>query len=100
MFDRSHSCITIAGIYGWGLLSPFHSGIARIQSALLDLARSNDPAIACFQPQCFRERYYRYAEFSFSFLDAQENIQYPPALIVLLSQWVKPAPVSTEEALP
>jgi len=86
MFDRSHSCLTIGGIYGWGLLAPFHPGLARIQSALLDLARSNDPAIACFEPQCFRERYYRYADFSFSFLDGQGNLQYPPALLVLLSE--------------
>lgn len=86
MSDRSHACLTIAGIYSWALLAPFHAGIAKIQSALLDLARSNDPTIACFQPQCFRERYYRYADFSFSFLDAQGNIQYPPALLVILSQ--------------
>jgi hypothetical protein len=86
MSDRSRGCTTIAGIYSWGLLAPFHPGVARIQSALLDLARSNDPAIACFQPQCFRERYYRYADFSFSFVDAQGNIQYPPALIVILSE--------------
>lgn len=87
MADRSHSCMTIAGIYNWGLLAPFHPGLAKIQLALLDLARSSDPSVACQQPNCFRERYYRYADFSFSFLDAQGNIQYPPALLVLVSQW-------------
>jgi hypothetical protein len=92
MADRSHSCMTIAGIYCWGLLAPLHPGLARIQAALLDLARSTDPAIACPQPQCFRERYYKYADFSFSFLDAQGNIQYPPALLVLVSQWASSPP--------
>jgi hypothetical protein len=86
MSDRTHSCLTIAASYSWGLLASFHPGIARVETALLDLARSNEPTIACFQPQCFRERYYRYADFSFSFLDAQGNIQYPPGLIVILSQ--------------
>ena len=90
--DPSHSCNAFAGVYRWGLLAAFHPEIARIQLALLDLARSNDPAIACFQPQCFRERYYRTLDFSFSFLDQQGNIQYPPALLVLLSQWVTPPP--------
>lgn len=84
--DPLHSCNTIGAISWWGLVAPFHPGIARIESALLDLARSNDPTIACFQPQCFRERYYKFADFSFSFLDAQGNIQYAPALIVILSQ--------------
>lgn len=89
-FDRSHSCASIGAIYGWGLLAPLHPGIAKIDSALLELALSNDPSIACFQPQCFRERYYRYADSSFSFLDSEGNIQYPPALLVILSQLVKP----------
>jgi hypothetical protein len=89
-FDRSHTCATIGAIYGWGLLASLHPGITKVDSALLDLARSSDPTIACSQPQCFRERYYRYADFSFSFLDAQGNIQYPPALIVVLSQLVLP----------
>jgi len=88
MSDRSHSCATIGAIYSWGLLASFHPGIAKIQTALLDLARSNDPSIACPQPQCFRERYYKYADFSFSFLDAQGNIQYPPALMVILSDLI------------
>lgn len=83
--DPTHSCDTIGASFWWGLLASFHPGIAKIQSALLDLARSNDPTIACLQPQCFRERYYKYADFSFSFLDAQGNMQYPPALIVILS---------------
>jgi hypothetical protein len=84
--DRSHSCNTIGAISSWGLLASFHPGIARIGTTLLDLARSKDPTVACFQAQCFRERYYRYADFSFSFLDEQGNIQYPPALIVILSE--------------
>lgn len=88
MSDPSHACITIAGIYSWGLLAPFHPDIARVQTALIDMARSNDPSIACFQPQCFRERYYRYAEMSFSFLDQDGNTQYPPALIMVLSELV------------
>ena len=94
MSDRSHSCATIGAIYSWGLLASFHPGIAKVESALLDLARSNDPSIACPQPQCFRERYYKYADFSFSFTDAQGNIQYPPALIVILSGLIQPLPPS------
>jgi hypothetical protein len=94
-FDKSHSCATIGAIYGWGLLAPLHAGVARVDAALLDLANSKDPSIACFSPQCFRERYYRYADSSFSFLDAQGQLQYPPALIVLLSQLV--LPVSSAE---
>lgn len=89
-FDRSHSCSTIGAIFGWGLLAPLHLGIAKVDGALLDLARSNDPAVACLQPQCFRERYYRYSDFSFSFTDAQGNIQYSPALMVVVSQLVLP----------
>ncbi len=90
MADRSHSCNTIGAIYSWGLLAPFHPGIAKIETALLDLARSNDPAIACLRPQCFRERYYKYSDFSFSFLDTQGNIQYPPAMLVILSDLILP----------
>jgi len=90
MFDPSHGCLTIAGIYSWGFLAPLHPDIAKIQFALLDLARSSDPSIACFQPACFRERYYRYGDASFSFLDSDGKIQYPPALIVILSQLVVP----------
>jgi hypothetical protein len=97
MFDRSHSCITIAGIYSWGLLASFHPDLAKIQLALFDLARSNDPSIGCYQNACFRERYYRYADTSFSFLDSNGRIQYPPALIVLLSQWVVPPALSSDE---
>jgi hypothetical protein len=96
--DSTRSCATFGDINRWGLLAPFHPGIARIQTALLDLARSNDPAIACFQPQCFRERYYRYGDFSFSFLDSQGQIQYPPGLIVILSQLI--LPVSWQESRP
>lgn len=90
MFDSSHGCTTIAGIYSWALLAPLHPAIAQIQTALINLARSNDTSIACFQPQCFRERYYRYAGTSFSFMDSGGQIQYPPALIVILSQMVVP----------
>lgn len=86
MFDPSHTCITIAGIYSWGLFASVDADIARVQSALIDLARSSDPSIACFEPQCFRERYYRYADASFSFVDADGRIQYAPALIVVLSE--------------
>jgi hypothetical protein len=85
-FDPSHACTTIAGIYSWGLFSSVDPDIARVQTALIDLARSNEPSIACFQPQCFRERYYRYADTSFSFTDPEGKIQYPPALIVVLSE--------------
>ncbi|MGA2419347.1 MAG: hypothetical protein ABSG69_04640, partial [Candidatus Acidiferrum sp.] len=91
MFDRSHGCITIAGIYSWSLLAGLDPDIARVQLALINLARSTDASIACFQPQCFRERYYNYGETSFSFLDAGGNIQYPPALIVVLSEYVATA---------
>ncbi|MGB7284459.1 MAG: hypothetical protein WBE13_19500 [Candidatus Acidiferrum sp.] len=90
MSDRSHSCDTIGAIYSWGLLAPLHPGIAKIETALLDLARSNDPTIACSQPQCFRERYYRYDDLSFSFLDLRRSIQYPPALLVVLSNLIVP----------
>jgi len=86
MFDPSHGCATIAGIYSWGLLASLNPDIARVQIALIDLARGGDPSIACFQPQCFRERYYRYADTSFSFVDADGRVQYPPALIVVLSE--------------
>jgi hypothetical protein len=92
MFDSSHGCVTIAGIYSWGLLASIYPEIAKIQIALIDLARSNDPSIACFQPQCFRERYYRYGDASFSFLDSDGRIQYPPALVIILSQLVVPPP--------
>ena len=85
MSDPSHSCTTIAGIYSWGFLASFDPDIASIQVALIDLARSADPSIACFQKDCFRERYYFYGGSSFSFLDSDGNIQYPPALLVVLS---------------
>jgi hypothetical protein len=88
--DSKRSCATFGDINRWPLLASFHPGIAQIEIALLDLARSNDPSVACFQPQCFRERYYKYADFSFSFLDSQGQIQYPPALIAILSQLVVP----------
>jgi hypothetical protein len=88
MFDPSHGCTTIAGIYSWGLLAGLNLDISRVQMALIDLARSGDASIACFQRQCFRERYYAYAETSFSFLDADGHIQYPPALVVVLSEFV------------
>ena len=90
MFDPSHGCTTIAGIYSWGLLASLNPDIAKVQNALIDLARSDDPSIACFQPQCFRERYYHYADASFSFLDASGDRQYPPALVVVLSELVLP----------
>ena len=89
-FDKSHTCATIGAIYGWGLLAPLHPGIAKVDGALLGLALSKDPSIACFKPECFRERYYRYADSSFSFLDSEDQNQYPPALLVILSQLVLP----------
>ena len=85
-FDPSHGCTTIAGIYSWSLLASIDPDIARVQTALIDLARSNDPSVACFEPRCFRERYYRYADTSFSFLDADGKVQYSPALVVVLSE--------------
>lgn len=88
MFDPSHGCVTIGGIYSWGLFASLDPDIARVQTALVDLARSNDPSIACFEPRCFRERYYRYADTSFSILDADGKIQYPPALVIVLSELV------------
>lgn len=91
-FDRSHTCLLPGAAFDWGLLAPFHAGLAKTQLALLELARSKDPAIACFEPQCFRERYYRYADFSFSFVDAVGSLQYPPALLILLSQWAAASP--------
>lgn len=87
-FDASRGCITIAGIYSWGLFASADPDIARVQTALIDLARSTDSSIACFNPQCFRERYYRYADTSFSFLDSEGKIQYPPALVVVLSELI------------
>lgn len=86
MFDPSRGCTTIAGIYSWGLLASIDTNIARVQTALVDLAQSTDPSVACFEPRCFRERYYRYADTSMSFLDADAKIQYPPALVVVLSE--------------
>lgn len=86
MSDPSRACTTIAGIYSWGLLGSIDPDIARVQTAVIDLARSSDPSIACFEAGCFRERYYRYADTSFSFLDADGKIQYSPALIVVLSE--------------
>ncbi|HUN62731.1 MAG TPA: hypothetical protein VMU53_12110 [Candidatus Sulfotelmatobacter sp.] len=86
MFDTSHGCTTISGIYSWGLLASLNDGIARVQLSLIDLAKSSDPTIACFDKQCFRERYYRYADASFSFLDSQGQLQYSPALAVVLSE--------------
>lgn len=86
MSDPSHGCATIAGIYSWGLLASVNPGIARVQTALIDLALSSDPSIACFESGCFRERHYRYADTSFSFLDTDGKIQYPPALVVVLSE--------------
>lgn len=86
MSDPSHGCTTIGGIYSWGLFASTNPDIARVQTALIDLARSTDPSVACFEPRCFRERYYRYADTSFSFLDADGKIQYPPGLIVVLSE--------------
>lgn len=88
MSDPSHGCLTISGIYSWGLLVALNSDVARVQMGLIDLARSSDPSIACFQPACFRERYYRYGEASFSFLDQDGNVQYPPALIMVVSEVV------------
>ena len=88
MFDPSHGCTSIAGIYSWGFLASSNPDIARVQIALTDLARSTDPSIACFQKDCFRERYYFYGGSSFSFLDSDSNIQYPPALLVVLSDLV------------
>jgi hypothetical protein len=85
-FDKSRSCLTTGDIMSWGLLAPFHSGLAKIELAIVDLARSYDPTIACFQPACFRERYYWHDNFSFSFVDAQGSLQYPPALVLFLSQ--------------
>jgi hypothetical protein len=96
MFDQSRGCITVAGIYSWALLAGRDPDIARVEVALIDLARSTDAAIACFQPQCFRERYYNYGETSFSFLDADGNIQYPPALVVVLSEYVLSLSTSSE----
>ena len=86
MFDPSHGCTTIAGVYSWGLLASIDPDISHVQTALIDLARSNDPSIACFEPHCFRERYYRYADTSFSFLDVDGKVQYSPALVVVLSE--------------
>jgi len=86
MSDPSRGCISISGIYSWGLLASLNPDIAKVMNSLMDLARSHDPSIACFKPQCFRERYYRYADASFSFLDAGGKIQYPPALVVVLSE--------------
>jgi len=88
MADPSHGCTAIAGIYSWGLLAALNPDINRIYGALIDLARSRDSSIACFEPKCFREKHYRYADTSFSFLDADERIQYPPALVVILSEIV------------
>ncbi len=88
MDDPSHGCTAIAGIYSWGLLAALNPDINRIYGALIDLARSRDSSIACFEPQCFREKHYRYADMSFSFLDADEGIQYAPALVVILSEIV------------
>lgn len=86
MFDYSHGCITIAGIYGWGLLARFNPDIAEVQTALMDLAGSKDVSVACVQPGCFRERYYHYAEMSFSFVDLEGRTQYAPAVLIVLSE--------------
>src|SRR5215472_8233832 len=84
--DPSRGCTTIAGIYSWGLLASIDPDIDIVQSALVDLARSRASSIACFESRCFRERYYRYADTSFSFLDAAGKIQYSPALVVVVSE--------------
>src|SRR5262249_29618559 len=86
MFDQSHACVTVAGIYSWSLLASLNPDIARVQVSLVDLARSTEPSIACFEPRCFRERYYHYADASFSFLDSEGQIQHSPAFIVVLSE--------------
>lgn len=92
MSDSSHGCTTIGGIYSWGVLASLSPDIAAVQTSLVNLARSDDPAIACFQPQCFRERFYRYGDTSFSFVDSQRKIQYPPALVIILSEYLLPLP--------
>src|SRR5262249_61751338 len=43
MLDPSHNCITIAGIYSWGLFASANSDVARVQTFLIDLATSSPP---------------------------------------------------------
>ena len=60
----------------------------RTQLALVDLARSRDPDTAGFAAHSFRERHYRYAGTSFPFRNAVGAVQYPPALVMILSELV------------
>lgn len=80
MRDSNRPCLTVAGVYGWGLLGFFHDDLMQLQQALIKLALSKDPEVVRF-----RERYYTYDGKSFSFTDAQGKLQYPFLLFVILS---------------
>lgn len=80
MGDAMRPCLTIAGVYGWGLIAFLHADLTELQHALIRLSLSKDLQIVRF-----RDQYYKYNNESFSFVDAQGNLQYPFLLFAILS---------------
>lgn len=80
MGDATRPCLTVAGVYGWGLIAFLHADLTELQHALISLALSKDPQIVRF-----RDQYYKYNNEPFSFVDAQGSLQYPFLIFALLS---------------
>lgn len=80
MGSTRRPCLTVAGVYGWGLIAFLHADLTELQHALIRLALSRDPPIVHF-----RDQYYKYNNEPFSFVDAQGSLQYPFLLFALLS---------------
>lgn len=80
MRDAKRPCLTVAGIYGWGLIAFFHDELMKLQQALIKLALARDEGLISF-----RERYYLYNGESFAFTDGEYKIRYPFLLFAILS---------------
>jgi hypothetical protein len=80
MRDKNRPCLTVAGVFGWGLLSFMHEDLAKLQFALMSLAARSDPATVAF-----RDRYYTYNGESFAFSDTHGGVKYPFLLFAVLA---------------
>lgn len=72
-------CLTPGTTMEWGLLSNFQPDLSSLQQSLVSLALASDQS-----SKNFRDQYYYYI-YSFSYLDANSQVQYPPSLLNILS---------------
>jgi hypothetical protein len=78
---ETRPCLTVAGVFGWGLLDFVNPDLGRLRMATLELALTHDA-----DRITFRDRYYRYAGSTFSAETPDGRPQYPFLLLALLAE--------------